>query len=87
LTSSKRYSNRTFAKSAEIGIGCVLFAYIFRDLTSLSTPMADALGVFVAAIIIYWVPPTSRTGFLKWVITSLAAAIFLFMVGTVVTGL
>lgn len=72
-------SSKTFAKAAEIGISAVLLPLVLRDLTPLSIPIANSLGIFIALIIVYWIPPIFRNGFVRWIIISLLIAVCVFI--------
>jgi hypothetical protein len=83
-TSKKQTAMRDFAKTVEIAVLCSLLPYLIHDFTTLRRPAAYGIGVFVGAVLAYWLPPTARLSFAKWVAVSAVGAIFIYGFTTVV---
>ena len=72
-------------KTLEIGIAVILFPYIFRLLNIAPTSIADSLGVLVAAMVVYWLPPPLKFSFIKWSIFALLIAIIVYLLSSMIT--
>jgi hypothetical protein len=71
-------------KTLEIGIAVILFPYLFRLLNIAPTPIVDGLGVFIAAIVVYWLPPPLKFSFIKWSILALLIAIIVYLLSNMI---
>jgi hypothetical protein len=65
-------------KSIEISLAIVVCAYGLRDLEVFSIPISYGIGVFVGALIIYWVPPSIEMKFRTWLAISATLSVLVF---------
>lgn len=63
-----------FIKTLEISAAFVFFPYVLRSLDIFPVALAYGLGVFIASLIIYWLPPVIHIGIKTWLLISLLIA-------------